>query len=66
MAQKKRKKSKIKIKKSTQGSFKAYCRKKGYSGVTTACINEGLRSSSSVIRKKANFARNSRHWKKKR
>ena len=65
MAKKKRKKKlRIKIKKSTQGSFTAYCKRKGYSGVTTTCISQGLKSSSPSIRKKANFARNARKWKK--
>ena len=65
MAKKKRKKKlKIKIKKSSQGSFTAYCKRKGYSKVTTACISQGLKSSSSSIRKKANFARNARKWKR--
>ena len=53
--------SKIHIKKSKVGSFTKYCNGK----VTNECIQKGLRSPSAAIRKKANFARNSRRWSKK-
>ena len=67
MARKKRKKkSGINIKKSRKGLFTSFCRRKGYSGVTNACIAEGLKSSDPKIRRRANFARNSRKWRKKR
>jgi hypothetical protein len=49
-------KPKIKIKK--PGSFAAYCKKKGFKGVTCACIKQGLKSKNSLTRKRANFARN--------
>lgn len=51
----------IHIKKSKVGSFTKYCNGK----VTNECIQRGLHSSSPAIRKKANFARNSRKWKHK-
>ena len=44
----------------TAGSFAAWCRRRGYSKVTLACIQKGLKSRSPAIRKKANFARNVR------
>jgi len=59
------KKPKISIKKSKEGSFTAWCKSQGYGGVTRECIAAGLRSKSPAIRKKANFARNSRKWRKK-
>lgn len=59
-----KKKSKIKIKPSKVGTFTAWCKKQGYNGVTSACIAQGLKSKSAAIRKKANFARNARKWKK--
>lgn len=54
----------IKIKPSKVGTFTAWCKKQGFSGCTSACIQKGLKSKSAAIRKKANFARNSRKWKK--
>lgn len=63
---KKKKKSKIKIKPSKVGSFTSYCKRKGYSGVTSACIAQGKRSRSTSIRRKATFAQNSKRWSKKR
>ena len=51
-----KKKANIKIKK--PGSFTAYCKKKGYKGVTCSCIKEGLKSKNPKTRKRANFARN--------
>ena len=56
----------IKIKKSKIGSFTEYCKRKGYHKVTKKCIEEGKRSKSKAIRKKAVFAENARKWKKKR
>ena len=52
----------IKIKPSKVGSFTAWWKGKGYGGVTTKCIQAGLNSKSTAIRKKANFARNARKW----
>lgn len=59
------KKKKIKIKESAKGSFTAWCKRQGFGGVTQACIRKGLSSDNPDIRKKANFARNSRKWRKK-
>ena len=58
------KRKKIKIKKSKRGTFTAWCKRQGYSKVTSACIAQGKRSKSAAIRKKATFAGNSRRWKK--
>lgn len=55
---------KIKIKPSKRGSFTRWCKRKGYGGVTGECIAAGLRSKDAGIRRKANFARNARKWKK--
>jgi len=57
-------KPKIKIAKSKEGSFTAWCKSKGFSGVTPECIALGLKSKDSGIRKKANFAKNAGGWKK--
>lgn len=54
----------IKIKKANRGKFTEYCRNKGHEGVTNACITEGLASRSAKTRKRANFARNSKQWRK--
>ena len=56
MAKAVKKKLSIKIKK--PGSFTAYCKSKGYKGVTCACIREGLHSKNPKTRKRTNFARN--------
>jgi len=53
-----KKQSKLSIKIKKPGSFTAYCKKKGYKGVTCACIREGLHSKNPLTRKRANFARN--------
>jgi hypothetical protein len=58
----KRGKSGIVIRK--PGSFTAWCKRQGFSGVTSECIAKGLKSKNAAIRKKANFARNSRGWRK--
>ena len=50
----------IKIKKENVGKFTKYCGGK----VTEACITKGLKSKSSAVRKRANFARNARGWNK--
>ena len=54
----------IKIKPENVGSFTAYCKSKGYGGVTEKCISQGKNSSSTAIRKKATFAKNARGWNK--
>ena len=56
-------KSKIKIKPQNRGKFTAWCKSQGFGGVTSACIKKGLASSSSSVKKMANFARNARKWK---
>ena len=55
-------KSKIKIKKSKEGSFTAWCKRKGFGGVTQGCIKAGL-AAGGAIAKKANFAKSARGWK---
>ena len=55
-------KSDIHIKKNMEGTFTEWCKRHGHNSVTSACIQAGLSSSDPRIRKKANFARNSRSW----
>ena len=55
----------IHIKKKNRGKFTEYCKRKGYSGVTSQCIAEGKRSSNPTTRKRATFAGSARKWKKK-
>ncbi len=52
----------ISIKKSHEGLFKKYCN----GNVTKECIKRGLNSKDSKIRKRAQFAKNSRLWKHKK
>lgn len=47
-----------------EGAFTAWCKRQGYDGVTQECIQKGLASDNPTIRKRANFARNARKWKK--
>jgi hypothetical protein len=42
---------------SKPGSFTAYCKKLGYSGVTSECIQRGLKSNDPTTRKRASLAR---------
>ena len=51
----------IHIKKKNKGKFIDYCNGK----VTQECINRGKHSSNPIIRKRATFADNARHWVKK-
>ena len=51
----------IHIKKKNKGKFTDYCNGK----VTQECINRGKHSSNPIIRKRATFADNARHWVKK-
>ena len=44
-------------KRGTRGSFTAYCKRLGFSGVTSECIRRGLKSKDPGIRKKAAFAK---------
>ena len=53
-------------KKGTKGSFRAYCKKKGYSGVTEACIEEGKRSKSPKTRKRAVLAETFKKMRKRK
>ncbi len=48
------------------GSFTAYCKRKGYKGVTQACINEGKKSKNPTIRRRANLAQTLRKMARKR
>ena len=62
-----KRKSKINIKASREGTFTDWCKRQGYDvsdGVPMACIRKGLKSKDPRIRKKANFARNARKWGK--
>lgn len=54
----------IKIEEKNKGKFTEYCNRKGYNGVTNACIEEGLASRSTKINKRAQFAKNARQWDK--
>jgi len=61
-----KKKMKIEIAPSKVGSFTAWCKRRGYNGVTSECINEGKRSKLAKIRKKAVFADNAKNkWNHK-
>ncbi len=51
-------KRKLQIKLKKPGSFTAYCKRKGFKGVTMACIKMGLRSKNPLTRKRALFALN--------
>ena len=56
--------------KGTVGKFTAYCKRKGYKGVTQACINEAKRNArrtgNTELLKEAVFAENARKIAKKR
>ena len=56
----------IEIKESHKGRFTAYCDNKGYDGVTSACIDEGLASELAKIRKQAQFAKNAKSFAHKK
>ena len=58
------KKKKLDLSNLKEGTFTQYCKKKGYKGVTEACIQEGLKSKNPKTRKRANFARNAKKWNK--
>jgi len=47
-----------------EGAFTQYCKRLGFKGVTQACIQKGLKSKNPLTRKRANFARVARKWKK--
>ncbi len=56
--------------KGTVGAFTAYCKRKGYSGVTQACINEAKREAkktgNTTLLKRAIFAQNVKKIARKR
>ena len=54
----------INIKPENVGKFTAYCKSKGYGGVTDKCISQGKNSNSPSVRKQATFAKNARGWNK--
>jgi len=73
MAKKKKKKkrwiqevTKKMEKKGTKGAFTEWCRRRGYSGVTQACIEEGKRSKNPTTRRRAYLAETLRKIAKKR
>ena len=49
-----------------KGAFKAYCKRKGFDGVTEECIAEGKASKDPTIRKMAALAETFRKESKKR
>jgi len=53
----------INIKPKNRGKFTSWCKANGYDKVTTACIEEALKSKKAGVRKKANFAKNARKFK---
>lgn len=55
-------KPEIKIKKSHEGRFTEYCKRKGYKSATSECEEEGLASKSAKVRKMANFSKNAKSW----
>jgi hypothetical protein len=52
------KKGGIFIKPENKGKFTAYCKCKGYKGVTKQCVSEGKKSPDPAVRKRAVFAQN--------
>ena len=53
-----------KIKK--EGAFREWCKKRGYSKVTSRCIQEGLASKNPTVRKRAAMAKGFATMRKKR
>jgi len=53
-------------KKGTVGAFTEWCKRQGYSGVTSACIEKGLKSKSLTIKRRAAFAKAMRSMKRKK
>ena len=47
----------IKIKKKNEDTFTRYCKSKGYSGVTKACLDKGCKSKNPKTKKRACFAK---------
>lgn len=48
------------------GAFTEWCKRRGYSGVTQKCIEEGMRSKNPTIRRRANLARTLRKLARKK
>jgi len=48
------------------GAFTEWCKRRGYSGVTQECIEEGKRSSNPTTRRRAHLAETLRKMNKKR
>ncbi|MEM2695854.1 MAG: hypothetical protein QXU09_02835 [Thermoproteota archaeon] len=48
------------------GSFTAYCKRKGYKGVTQECIQEGLKSPNPTVRRRARLAKTLRKLRRRR
>ena len=48
------------------GAFTAYCKRKGYKGVTEKCIEEGLKSRNKKTRARARLAKTLRRLRRKR
>ncbi len=49
-----------------RGAFTQWCKRRGYSGVTQRCIEEGKRSKNPTTRRRAVLARTLRKTNKKR
>lgn len=64
------KKNQIRIKPQNKGKFTAWAKKKGLlnkdGSVGAKAIRAGLKSNQASVRRMANFANNSRKWKKRR
>ena len=52
--------------KGTVGAFTAYCKRKGYKGVTQQCIAEAKKSGNKTLVKRAVFAENVKKIARKR
>ncbi|MEM1672463.1 MAG: hypothetical protein QXT86_10490 [Archaeoglobaceae archaeon] len=48
------------------GAFREWCIRRGYSGVTQACIEEGKRSKDPTVRRRAHLAETLRKLSKRR
>jgi len=59
----KKKGSGIHLNPKNKGKFTEYCKKKGYGGVTEACIREAKASGDPTLVKRATFAENVRTGK---
>ena len=49
-----------------EGSFRAYCRRLGFSGVTQECVERGKRSKNPTIRRRAILAQTLKRLSKRR